>query len=46
MHALREADEEHLVVHRLRRVGLGMFTAGVVQEHEIEVRGVTELVAA
>ena len=45
-HALRVADEEHLVVDRLGRVGLGALHGGVVQEHEIEVGGVPELVAA
>ena len=45
-HALREADEEHLVVDGLRRVGFRVFGAGVVQEHEVKVRGVTELPAA
>ena len=45
-HALREADEEHLVVHRLGRIGLGMLGARIVQEHEVEVGGVAELVAA
>ena len=44
--ALREADEEHLVVDRFRRIGLGAFFAGIVQEHEVEIRGVSELVAA
>ena len=46
MRALREADEEHLVVDRLRGIGLGMLGARIVQEHQVEVRGVAELVAA
>ena len=45
-HALREADEEHLVVDRLRRVGLGLFGARVVQEHQVQVRGIAQLEAA
>ena len=44
--ALGESDEEHLDVHRLRGIGLGMPGARVVQKDQIEVRGVTELIAA
>ena len=44
--ALREADEKHLVVDRLRRVGLGLFRARVVQEYQVQVRGIAQLEAA
>ena len=44
--ALREADEEHLVVDRLRAASVSALAGGVVQEHEVEVGGVAELDAA
>ena len=46
MRALREAHEEHLIVDRLGGVGLGARRARIVQEHQVQVRRVTELVAA
>lgn len=44
--ALRETYEEDLVVERRLGVGLLLLAAGVVQENEIEVGGVTEFDAA
>jgi hypothetical protein len=45
-HALREANEEHLIVDRLGGVGLGASGTRVVQEDEIEVGRVSQLVTA
>ena len=45
-HALRESQEEHLVVDAAPAVGFLLRAAGIVQEHQIQVRGITELHAA
>ena len=44
--ALREAHEEQLVIDRLRAAGLLALAVRIVQEHQVEIRGVAELHAA
>ena len=44
--ALREADKEDLVIDRASPVGLLALAARVVEKHEIQIGGVTELHAA
>ena len=45
-HALREAQKEHLVIQLTAACGLLLQAARIMQKHQIQIRGVAQLLAA